>query len=1024
MIIKGLKYSLQLIMFLTVLQPVFSTGQNMTKTGGLGFRIEENPSISRLFSYDSLFALHGNNYSFAVTSYVLPLVPDYVNILSYLSEGRGVELMDHTPTHATQFFNVINFQDTNLFSNKTGVDHIMGEKICLKIASMDTTVPHGEGYIELQGNMVISYNPGEFHDLLSPSSYFAVYVGAPVKRICLFYNVKSVNITDPDTLYIKSFWDETVSFPNYPTLRYHKLQNNNVVMQDSAIKLLAKRSLDIFASVNLGRPYTWIHPDGQSPWISPVKLKSIMGGEQNFKQATSYFNPSLFCYKEYNPYERKQFGILNETSGLESSDFSTYKGMIADAVAKHFVLFDVSKLTSADNLWPVYLSGMSSLLAWCNSKNIPVRTYSQWKSLIYDSLTNKTVNVFPAINVDLDANHWPDGFDKDTVSIKGVYDTTEGVQSSGFRSFKLVGGGTICSVTKLGGLEKSSNYFSFYLKGSDTVAASHVNVNVIFPETGNTVNLSSVSGLNTYLLNELVLNIPDSVSIANFTFTRDTSYHDTLHLSGIVIRSTGFLSKSSYPLQEKTANELFSSVNLYNLILDTLIPLNQYTWTFKGNHSMWFQVVSDSLMKINRPKSFWVGKDSVWAIAHRPGGFIDSCFFRFRSDSIPEGCAGSSINISIMDTLTSSDYVRWTSSPHDSSFTDTTIFNPWVSPKQTTLYKVKVYNLTGNIFNDSVWIIKHPNPDPGLFPDSTICKGTSIVLTAFEGIHYYWLPTGDTTASITVHPDSDTYYNVYVWNQWGCIAWGSTLIKVTDVPAVTLTGLLPQYCTNDDHWYLMAGTPSDSASHGRFAGSSGVRGSQFNPKRAHVGKDTVWYQITPHGCYNADTVYVTVNPLPVIPAQPDTNLLANNSIMLDAGPGADNYLWSNGDTSQTTKVDSVNHGLGLLQVWVYVTKSGCSSKDTAKINFIRYPIGINEQFPGDLFTVYPNPFNESICINVKGKTGNGDFARLLSLKGELISSIPLSEQTTTLPARNATAGIYVLVLKYNGKEYYLKVVRL
>ena len=61
---------------------------------------------------------------------------------------------------------------------------------------------------------------------------------------------------------------------------------------------------------------------------------------------------------------------------------------------------------------------------------------------------------------------------------------------------------------------------------------------------------------------------------------------------------------------------------------------------------------------------------------------------------------------------------------------------------------------------------------------------------------------------------------------------------------------------------------------------------------------------------------------------------------------------------------------------------------------------------------------------MKGKTGNGDFARLLSLKGELISSIALSGRTTTLPAGNATAGIYVLVLKYNGKEYYLKVVRL
>jgi hypothetical protein len=575
-------------------------------------------------------------------------------------------------------------------------------------------------------------------------------------------------------------------------------------------------------------------------------------------------------------------------------------------------------------------------------------------------------------------------------------------------------------VIKLGGLEKRTNYFSFSLKGSDTASASLVNVNVVFPETGGISNFIAHCGLNSYLLNDFVMNVPDSVSIANFTFTRDTAYHDTLHLSGIVLRSTGFLNESAYPLQEKTANVLFSSVNLNKLIADTLVPLNQYSWTFRGNHSMSFQVVSDSMMKINRPHSFWIGKDSVWAIAHRPGGFADSCFFRFRSDSIPSACSGISINISIMDTITSSDYIRWTSSPHDSTFTDTTIFNPTVSPKVSTWYKVKVYNLLGNIYKDSVRIIRHPYPESNLFKDSAICKGASIVLTASGGSRYLW-STGDTTVSITVKPDTLTRYRVHIVTQWNCSADDSTLIHVVDVPKVTLTGLLPQYCKNNDSCYLMAGTPW----YGHFGGSSGVQGSQFCPRLARLGKDTVWFQATsPQGCFNADTVYITINPLPVIPVQPDTNLCAGKSIMLYAGTGADNYLWSNGDTTQTTVVDSVNHGFGLLRVWIYATKSGCVSMDTALINFIKCPTGINDPLPGDLFTVYPNPFNENMYIDVKGKTGNGDCARLLNLNGELISSIPLREHINTIPAAGAASGIHILVLKYNGKEYFLKVVKL
>jgi len=1017
MTIKEIKPGLLLIIALMLLISSGAISQNSTKRGGVGFRVDENPPLSRVHSYDSLFSKYGLKYTFAVTSYILPLVPDYVDTLRALSL-RGVELMDNTPTHSTQFFNIINNADTNLFRNKTGVDHISGQKICLKYVSCDTTHSHGEGGINLFGNMVVSYNPGEFHDLLSPSAYFAVYLSAPVNHLCLFYNVKSTNVTDPDTLYIKSFWDEPLTLGDHWFFNYHKLRNDNVVMHDSAVKILAKRSLDIFSSVNLDRPYTWIHPEGQSPWISPAQLQNIMASKLNYKQASSFKNPSFFCYNEFNPLNRKQFGILSESE--HAYDYYAFKTQIADAVAKHFVLFDVGKLANygTGSSWGDYLMLKGWILGWCNTKGIPVRTYSEWKSIIYDSVPNKTVNIFPKLDVDLDENHWPDGFDNDTALIKGVYDTTQGVSFSGNRSFRLNGGGTICRVTGLGGLEKKTNYFSFYLKNTDTAASSLVKLTVNFPETGDTLFIDSYAGVNTYLKTSMILNVPDSVSIANFTFSRDTAYHDSLYLSGLELRSTGFLNKSAYPLQEKTANVLFDNINLKNLVADTSLP-NLLTWTFKGNHFINFKVVSNIWMKMNRPNSFWIGKDSVWAIAHSPEGFADSCFFRFKSDSIPAACAGAPINISIMDTLTSSDYIRWTSSPFDSTFGDTTIFNPTVTPKQSTWYKVKVYNLMGNIYKDSVRIIRHPYPVPGLFKDSSICKGRSVVLTAAGGTHYLW-STGDTVASITVKPDTLTQYTVHVANQWNCSTDDTTLIHVASIPVVTLTGLIPQYCVNDDSCYLMAGTPW----YGKFGGSSGVSGSLFCPKNATIGKDTVWFQVTtPQGCYNADTVYVTINSPPSIPKLPDTSLCGNKSIVLDAGVGADNYLWSNGSTYQSTTVDSVHHGLGLLKVWVYATKQSCVSKDTAMITFIKCSTGVNDQASNGVFAVYPNPFSESIFIMMNEQLGSADNASLLNLRGEVIASAHLKDKTTILPAKDVVPGIYFLLLKHNDREYYVKIVK-
>jgi len=1008
------------MLVLATFMPAGIKAQNSSKRGGVGFRLDENPPVNKIHSYDSLFARFGFKYSFAVTTYVLPLVPEYVDTLRALA-GRGVELMDNTPTHATQFFNVLYYPDTLQFSNKPGVDHIRGQKICLKYISCDTAHPHGEGYLNIFGNKVISYNPGEFHDLLSPSPFFAIYLKAPLNRLCLYYDVQSVNTSDPDTLYVKSFWDEPLTLGDQWYFQYRKILNNNVQMHDSAVGILGSRSLEIFDSVNLARPLTWVHPDGQYPWIDPVKIKSIMGGQLYYEQSTTFINPAFFCYNEYNPIQLKQFSIKSDSLSMETLTFRENSHILAEAVAKHYVSFDFARLTYSYGGFHAYLQRMDSLLSWCSANNIPVRTYSQWKSLLYDSIPGKVANIFPGLNTDLDKDGWPDGFDHDTLTMQGRFDPSDGVASSGGKCFRISEGGTICKVNSLAGLEKGSNKLVVSAKGTG-LAGSTVDIRVEFPETGSSQTFNINSDTAVWIQHYRILNIPAAASIANITFTHDTAFHDTVKVSGIELRSSGFLSENVYPLQQETANNLFPSINLNSIVIDSIYNPSDISWTFKGSHSLSFAVDTTGMMKISRPYSFWVGKDSMYAIAHSPDGLTDSCFFRFRSDSVPYDCAGQSISISILDTITSSDYIVWTSQPYDSTMSDTTIFNPTVSPKVTTRYRVKVYNLLGNIFRDSILITRYPYPDPGLFRDSTICQYAAVVLTAqgAEGTHFLW-STGDTTASITVKPDTTTEYTVHVTNQWNCSADDTTLITVNPVPVVTLSGLLPQYCSNDN-CVTMSGSPW----YGQFGGTSGVFGSMFCPNQAKPGLDTVWFQVTtPQGCYDADTVFVQVNLPPVIPVLPDTNLCGNKTIFLDAGAGADNYLWSNGDTTRTTVVDSVNHGLGMLKVWVYVTRASCVAKDTAYINFIDCPTAVNDMVTGDLFVVYPNPFTENISIRlINNDAGDDDKACLLDLRGNTIASVTLAGKSATLKAGNISPGVYLFTLRHGGKEYYLKVVKL
>lgn len=71
--------------------------------------------------------------------------------------------------------------------------------------------------------------------------------------------------------------------------------------------------------------------------------------------------------------------------------------------------------------------------------------------------------------------------------------------------------------------------------------------------------------------------------------------------------------------------------------------------------------------------------------------------------------------------------------------------------------------------------------------------------------------------------------------------------------------------------------------------------------------------------------YVVVTTPPVVNLGNDTTICTGETLLLDAGAGAQHYLWNNGDTTQT--IDGSMPGT----YYVTVTNYGCSSTDTIKV---------------------------------------------------------------------------------------------
>jgi len=121
----------------------------------------------------------------------------------------------------------------------------------------------------------------------------------------------------------------------------------------------------------------------------------------------------------------------------------------------------------------------------------------------------------------------------------------------------------------------------------------------------------------------------------------------------------------------------------------------------------------------------------------------------------------------------------------------------------------------------------------------------------------------------------------------------------------------------------------------------------------------------------ADTtadITLSVNPLPVVNLGTDTSICADASILLEAGVGNDSYLWSDLSFAHNLSVDSISYGLGLTTIYVDVTKTNCTQRDSIDITFT---ICTNIEESGEEYLIYPNPTMDKLFIylqNVESRT--------------------------------------------------------
>ena len=303
-------------------------------------------------------------------------------------------------------------------------------------------------------------------------------------------------------------------------------------------------------------------------------------------------------------------------------------------------------------------------------------------------------------------------------------------------------------------------------------------------------------------------------------------------------------------------------------------------------------------------------------------------------------------------------------------------------------YSVEVTNTCGSYIDDvNLQVIQLT---VYLGSDITICPGGSTILDAQNPGCYYQWSTGQNTQTIEVIGAGT--YSVAVTNQCQT-KFDTVTVNIFD-PELNL-GNDTSICSGNS-LLLDAGHPGST-----YQWSDGSVTQTIEAQTAGTYTVTVT-----HSCGTlADSIQLSINPLPVLDIGPDTvEIEPGESITIDAGSGFVSYHWSTGSNVQTITVNN--------QGWYYVTVTngfGCTGKD--KI-FVTYPDGVSEVSHEEI-RIYPNPAKDFLVIS-SGKTILSGFELFNSL-GKLIKSDRINSNKIYLNTTGYSEGMYyVRVITPNG----------
>jgi hypothetical protein len=322
-----------------------------------------------------------------------------------------------------------------------------------------------------------------------------------------------------------------------------------------------------------------------------------------------------------------------------------------------------------------------------------------------------------------------------------------------------------------------------------------------------------------------------------------------------------------------------------------------------------------------------------------------------------------------------------------------------VAPTVTTIYTLTGTSTLGCAGTRTIQVTVTPTPTLAV-NNVTVCSGVTTTLVASGATTYNWLPGGATTSSIVITPTASSVYTV-TGNNGTCSNTRTVSVTIAAALSINVSASPSVVCAGSSSTL----TASGAVTYSWLPGGASTSTIVVTPTASSV------YTIggSNGGCIGANTLALTVNPLPALTASANTGSVACvNGTVIITGGGATNYTWSLGAQSTTANPVSLTTGSVASSASLVLTGStpaGCTAT-LSYVQVISLCTGINENSDITNTTVFPNPFTNELTVS---GLSNGKVDVINAL-GQVVLSAEIND-TKTINTEHLAKGIYFIKVK-------------